>query len=312
MFRETMKREALVYNTAMLNLPKNTLQFLFGVILFAMAGGDYDIITCIIAASGLGLGLGAIYLFNDLTDLKEDRHNEMKIRWKAVANGTMSRDESIILIKLSSITGTLLALLSGLNFFLIYLSVIALNICYSHPSIRWKNSKTLSVAAIATLQVLKFSSGWFLFTHTIEGFPILFVIALAIGYTLLFIYYKNDTENLKKLVIEDKKRVLPLSLTCIIMLLTSFFIYTFPAIALSAIILGIPTVGLYFLTKNYIGKSVNVVFMYAGLVVLLLSFLLLSTPTVTAINQNMIDQNATMKQYILVTAEQIISGLSGR
>ena len=49
-----------------------------------------------------------------------------------------------------------------------------------------------------------------------------------------------------------------------------------------------------------------------GLVVLPLSFMLLSTPTVTAINQNMIDHNATMKQYIKVTAEQIISGLSGR
>jgi len=307
-----MKREALIYNTAMLNLPKNTLQFIFGVLLFTMAGGQYNILTCIIAASGLSIGLGAIYLFNDLTDLREDKQNDMKIRWKAVANGTMSRKESITLIKLFSITGTVLAVLSGLNFFLIYLAVIALNICYSHPSIRWKNSQTLSVLAIATLQVLKFSSGWFLFTNTIEGFPIVFVMALAIGYTLLFMYYKNDTENLKKLVIEDKKRVLPLSLTCIIMLLTSFFIYTFPATALSAIMLGIPTIGLYFLTKRHIGTSVNVVFMYLGLVVLLLSFLLLSTPTVTAINQNMIDQNATMKQYIMVRAEQIITGISGR
>jgi len=137
-------------------------------------------------------------------------------------------------------------------------------------------------------------------------------MALAIGYTLLFMYYKNDTENLKKLVIEDKKRVLPLSLTCIIMLLTSFFIYTFPAIGVSAIMLGIPTVGLYFLTKNHIGKSVNVVFMYAGLIVLLLSFLLLSTPTVTAINQNMIDQNATMREQLRISVEEIITGLSGR
>ena len=307
-----MKREALIYNTAMLNLPKNTLQFLFGVILFAMAGGQYNILSCLIAASGLSIGLGAIYLFNDLTDLKEDKQNDMKIRWKAVANGSMSRKESITLIKLFSITGTVLALLSGVNFFLIYLSVIALNICYSHPSIRWKNSKSLSVVAIASLQVLKFSSGWFLFTNTIEGFPILFVMALAIGYTLLFIYYKNDTENLKKLVVQDKKRVLPLSLTCIIMLLTSFFIYTFPAIGLSAIMLGIPTIGLYFLTKNHIGKSVNVVFMYVGLIVLLLSFILLNTPTVTAINQNMIDQNATVKEQLRISVEEIITGLSGR
>ncbi|MCC7573628.1 MAG: UbiA family prenyltransferase [Candidatus Methanofastidiosum sp.] len=307
-----MKREALIYNSAALNLPKNTLQFLFGVILFAMAGGEYNILTCIIAASGLGIGLGAIYLFNDLTDVKEDKHNSMKIRWKAVANGTMSRKESIILLKLFAILGTALALLSGLNFFIIYILVIGLNLCYSHPSIRWKSRKTLSVITISSLQVLKFSSGWFLFTNTLEGFPIIFVMAIAIGYALMFLYYKNNTQNLIHLIREDKKRVLPLSLACIIMLLTSFLIYAFPAISLMAIVLGVPTVGLYFLSKRYIGTSVNFAFMYAGLVILLLSFLLLSTPTVTAINQNMIDQNATMKQYILVRAEQIITGLSGR
>jgi len=35
-----------------------------GVVLFAMAGGEYNIITCVIAAFGLGIGLSAIYLFN--------------------------------------------------------------------------------------------------------------------------------------------------------------------------------------------------------------------------------------------------------
>ena len=52
--------------------------------------------------------------------------------------------------------------------------------------------------------------------------------------------------------------------------------------------------------------------MYVGLVVLLLSFLLLSTPTVTAINQNMIDQNATMREQLRISVEEIITGLSGR
>ncbi|NPV50416.1 MAG: UbiA family prenyltransferase [Candidatus Methanofastidiosum sp.] len=307
-----MKREALIYNSATLNLPKNTLQFLFGVILFAMAGGDYNILTCIVAASGLGIGLGAIYLFNDLTDVKEDKHNSMKIRWKAVANGTMSRKESITLIKLFAILGTALAFLSGLNFFIIYILVIGLNLCYSHPSIRWKNRKTLSVITISLLQVLKFSSGWFLFTNTLEGFPIMFVMAIAIGYALMFIYYKNNTQNLIHLVREDKKRVLPLSLACLILLVTSFLIYTFPAISLMALVLGVPTVGLYFLSKRYIGTSVNVAFMYAGLVILLLSFLLLSTPTVTAINQNMIDQNATVREQLRISVEEIITGFSGR
>ncbi len=307
-----MKRQALVYNAALINAPKNILQFMFGVLLFTMAGGEYNILTCIIAVSGLGIGLGAIYLFNDLTDLKEDKNNAMKISWKAVANGSMSREESITLIKLFSITGTLLALLSGLNFFLIYLAVMGLNLCYSHPLIRWKAKRSISVLTMSILQVLKFSSGWFLFTNSTEGFPILFVMAISLGYVLLYIYYKNNTQNLINLVRQDKKRVLPMSLACILMLITSFLIYAFPAIALMALFLGVPTIGLYFLSKRYIGTSVNFAFMYAGLVILLLSFFLLSTPTVTAINQNMIDQNATMKQHIVVGVEQIISGLSGR
>ncbi|KYC49293.1 MAG: hypothetical protein AMQ74_01446 [Candidatus Methanofastidiosum methylothiophilum] len=300
----------MIYNSAVLNLPKNTLQFMFGVILFTMAGGSYNLLTCIIAALGLSIGLGAIYLFNDLTDVKEDKYNTIKIRWKAVANGTMTKDESIKIIKLFAILGTTLALLSGLNFLLIYIAVIGLNLCYSHPSIRWKNNPTLSVLTIAFLQVLKFSSGFFLFSNSIDGFPLLFVIAISLGYTLLFIYYKNNTTNLIKIVVEDRKRVLPLSLACFLMLIISFFIYTFPAISLTALFLGIPTIALYFITKKYIGTSVNVVFMYAGLVILIISFLLLSTPTVTAINQNMIDQNATMKEQIMIGVEEIMSDLS--
>jgi 4-hydroxybenzoate polyprenyltransferase len=307
-----MKREALIYNSAALNVPKNVMQFIFGVLLFTMAGGNYNVLTCIMAASGLSIGLGAIYLFNDLTDVKEDKNNEMKIRWKAVANGTMSREESIAIIKLFAILGTFLAALSGLNFFIIYLAVMGLNLCYSHPRIRWKNNPTLSVLTISMLQVLKFSSGWFLFTRATEGFPILFVMAIAIGYALMFIYYKHNTKNLMHIIKEDKKRVLPLSLACLLMLITSFIIYTFPAISLMALGLGVPTIGLYFISKRYIGTSVNIVFMYLGLVILLLSFFLLSTPTVTAINKNMIDQNSTMRQYIKITAEQIITGLSGR
>lgn len=58
--------------------------------------------------------------------------------------------------------------------------------------------------------------------------------------------------------------------------------------------------------------NVNVVFMYVGLIVLLLSFLLLNTPTVTAINQNMIDQNATVREQLRISVEEIITGLSGR
>jgi hypothetical protein len=96
------------------------------------------------------------------------------------------------------------------------------------------------------------------------------------------------------------------------MLLVSFGIYAFPASSLLVASMGLPTMGLYFLTKKYIGTSVNVVFMYAGLLILLVSFLLLSTPTVAAINQTMIDQNATMKEQVKMGVQILITELSAR
>jgi hypothetical protein len=54
------------------------------------------------------------------------------------------------------------------------------------------------------------------------------------------------------------------------------------------------------------------VFMYAGLLILLVSFLLLSTPTVAAINQTMIDQNATMKEQVKMGVQILITELSAR
>jgi len=52
--------------------------------------------------------------------------------------------------------------------------------------------------------------------------------------------------------------------------------------------------------------------MYAGLVVLLLSFLLLNTLIVTAITQSMIDQKATVRKQLRMSVEDIITGSSGR
>ncbi|NMC60576.1 MAG: UbiA family prenyltransferase [Candidatus Methanofastidiosa archaeon] len=185
--RNTMKFRALIYNSVTLNAPKNILQLLFGVVIYASITGEYNILKIIFATLGLCLGLGAIYLFNDLTDYESDKKNELKISWKAIANVSLSLETAKYLIVVLSIFGTIFSFLAGTNFFIIYMFVIILNLMYSTPAIRLKNSKNASVIIITLIQILKFSSGWFMFTNSFDGFPFSFVMCLSIGYTLLFL-----------------------------------------------------------------------------------------------------------------------------
>jgi 4-hydroxybenzoate polyprenyltransferase len=293
-----MKFRAIVYNSAMLNAPKNILQFLFGVVIYTSLTGNYDVFKILVAALGLSMGLGAIYLFNDLTDYEEDRKNQMKISWKAIANGSISIPTAKYLIIILSVLGTLFSFLSGTNFFVIFMAVIALNLLYSYPSIRLKSHKNSSLIVITLIQILKFSSGWFLFTNSLEGFPSPFVISLSVGYALLFLYYKNNTTNAKTIIKENKKRVYPLSLVMLLFLLISFFMYAFPVVFLLILGMSVPTILFYTLSKDYLGTKVNFAFMYAGLIIILLSFLLLSVPTVTATNDTILGYSNQLKEIL--------------
>ncbi|KYC49935.1 MAG: phosphoribose diphosphate:decaprenyl-phosphate phosphoribosyltransferase [Candidatus Methanofastidiosum methylothiophilum] len=294
-----MKLRALIYNSVTLNAPKNILQFLFGVVIYIGVTGNYDLLKVIFASLGLWFGLGAIYLFNDLTDYEEDKKNPLKISWKAIANGSISVQSAKYFIVIIAILGTIFSFLAGLNFFIIYSLIAILNLMYSYPAIRLKKSKNASVIVITLIQILKFSSGWFIFTNSLEGFPLSFVVCLSIGYTLLFLYYKNNTANAKKVIRENKKRVYPMSLLMFGFLLISFFMYAFPVVFIIMLSLSIPTVLLYYISKKYIGTKVNFAFMYAGLIIILLSFLLLSVPTVTATNETILIYSSQLKNIII-------------
>lgn len=295
----TMKSRALIYNSVTLNAPKNILQFLFGVIIYATYSGMYNIPRSVSAAVGLCLGLGAIYLFNDLTDYEEDKKNPFKNYWKAIANGSISIKSAKILIFILSVSGTLFSLISGRNFFIIYLTIITLNLLYSYPSIRLKSHKNLSLLVITVIQIFKFSSGWFLFTSSFEGFPFAIVFSISIGYSLLFLYYKNDTSNIIKITKENKLRVYPLSLFLFIFILISILTYSYPVVFVLILGMAVPTILFYNLSKDYLGTRVNFAFMYVGLAIILISFLLLSVPTVTATNDTILGYSTQLKDILI-------------
>jgi 4-hydroxybenzoate polyprenyltransferase len=222
----------------------------------------------------------------------------MKISWKAIANGSISLQSAKYLIIILSVLGIIFSFLSGTNFFVIFLAIIALNLLYSYPDIRLKSHKNSSLMVITLIQILKFSSGWFLFTNSLEGFPSPFVISLSVGYALLFLYYKNNTTNAKTIIKENKKRVYPLSLVMFLFLLISFFMYAFPVVFLLILGMSVPTILFYILSKDYLGTKVNFAFMYAGLIIILLSFLLLSVPTVTATNDTLLGYSNQIKEIL--------------
>lgn len=293
-----MNYRAIIYNSATLNTPKNIFQFLFGVILYMNTFGDYTLLKIVLGASGLSMGLGAIYFFNDLTDYEEDKKNLMKISWKAIANGSIPIPKAKALIAILSIMGSSLSFLAGINFFIIFALIIALNLLYSYPAIRLKSHKNLSLIIITILQTLKVSSGWFLFTNSFNGFPFFIVFSFSVGYSLFFLYYKNNTTDIKKITEENKLRVYTLLTMLFLYLLISFFIYAFPVSLLLFIGMTIPTILFYKLSKEYLGTKVNFAFMYSGFLIILLSFLLLSVPTITTTNDNLLEYSNQLKEIL--------------
>ena len=219
----------------------------------------------------------------------------MKISMKAIANGSISIQKAKYLIVFLAISGTTLSFCLEL-IFIIYTAIVVLNLIYSYPNIS-QNHKNSSLIVITLIQILKFSSGWFLFTSSFKEFPFPFIISLSVGYSLLFLYYKNNTTNAKKIIKDNKLRVYPLSLNMFLFTLASFFMYAFPVVFLLILGMSIPTIILYILSKEYIGTKVNFAFMYIGLIIILISFLLLSVPTVTATNDTLIDYSNQIKEF---------------
>jgi len=74
--------------------------------------------------------------------------------------------------------------------------------------------------------------------------------------------------------------------------------YAFPVVFLLILGMSIPTILFYTLSKDYLGTKVNFAFMYVGLIIILLSFLLLSVPTVTATNDTLLGYSNHLKEIL--------------
>lgn len=143
-------------------------------------------IKCIIIFVGFCLVSSAVYVLNDLVDIKNDKKNPIK-RNRPITSGRISKTLAIIILSTLFITSLLLA--NSINSYcvLIIVSYFVLNIFYS----LWlKNIALIDATCIATGFILRIVAGCF----AIKVFPSPLVILMTFFVSNFFTYTKRRLE----------------------------------------------------------------------------------------------------------------------
>lgn len=231
MIRNILKKDSIVMNSG-----KSLLQFLIGVSLAYLILGTFEIVEIILGGAAFFLIYSAIYPFNDLMDLEEDKKKNKD--YKALVRGDIEKKESISILFLFLTLG--IFFLSFLNrWFIIIISVTLLsNFLHSSIFTRLKEKFYLMIINMTILQFLKFSLGWFLLTTNISSFPLFLLLMFSGVYTLSYLLYKGNFRR----DIKFKKKLFMGSLGAMVLFfyILSFLFYKFqiPLIILLLLTLG--------------------------------------------------------------------------
>ena len=279
-----MKWKLFVYNSIMVSTPKNIVQFLVGTILFTMLFGWIDIIITLVGLVGFILSYSSVYILNDLRDLEEDRRDQMKIKWKMIANGSLSVRNAVVLYFVFLISGLSVSFLVSPWFFLIMFSLLALNAVYSV----FKLKRWMPAAAVflILMQFLKFSSGWFVLTTSLNIFPFWLIMMLSLAYTSIFVGYKKKFK--REFLKEQKYLFVVLALLLIFCYGMSIISYSFPLsmVLLLLFCLSWVLISKIFRIKHYKNLTIFIFYLFM-LPVIVLSFLAVAHPSVTVINNGL-------------------------
>jgi 4-hydroxybenzoate polyprenyltransferase len=128
----------------------------FTGLLFGHAWHDPHLVTqAVIAFIAFCLASSAIYTFNDIIDLEQDKQHPKKCR-RPLASGQVSISAAILLAALLSVSGLVLAYAASPAVFIILLGYALMNIAYS---LRLKHVVILDVFIIATGFMLRILAG---------------------------------------------------------------------------------------------------------------------------------------------------------
>lgn len=110
----------------------------------------------LIGAVAFGLVSSAVYVFNDIQDLNEDRNHPVKCK-RPIASGDVSLKQAVILLVLVLTGGCIIGYFLDFSFLLILVAYVLLNAAYS-----------LGLKSISILDIFIVSSG-FIFRTAVGG-----------------------------------------------------------------------------------------------------------------------------------------------
>ena len=136
----------------------------------------------------LCISFGASYIINDVIDYKRDLLHPVKAK-RAIASGKLTRRQALIYSIILFSIGQILAINIGINFFLINLFMILLNLLYS---IKLKNYFLVDAFVIAINYILRAVAGSFAIKIGVSPWLIMGIFFLA----LLLVFGKRKSEIL--------------------------------------------------------------------------------------------------------------------
>ncbi len=131
---------------------------------------------------------GGLYVLNDVNDRKLDAQNPDK-RNRPIAAGRITPKQGVVFAFTLLSIGLFLALSISLFHFLLALLLIFLQLIYSMPPIRLKESSIDFIFSGPLNHVIRFVAAWAVF-QPLSSLPSVLLISLFLLYCVAYVYYK--------------------------------------------------------------------------------------------------------------------------
>jgi len=162
---------------------------------------------CVAFACFIASGL---YVLNDVFDRNLDRKNPIKKK-RPIASGTISVKEGLVLSFCLLAIGLFMALAISPFHLILALILIALQLAYSVPPIRFKDTSIDFLFSGPLNHLVRIIAAWVLFKPLIQ-IPILISTGLFLLYCTAYIYYKLiDKKFIPQKSIAKKKNIIPIT-----------------------------------------------------------------------------------------------------
>lgn len=274
----------LLINSITLNIPKNIIQFLMGVVFYITFFGLPEAGITIFSLAAFLITYSAVYVYNDITDAKEDAKHCEKKSWKLVACGLITRRQGWTLYILFLVVGLSMSALVNAYFLLMMAALVGLNYLHSSPKFRFKESLRKTAVNMTVIELLKYSVGWFALTGNISNFPFWVALVLSLSYNTSYIIYKAER---KKDLVRDNKRFFA-SMGCILLAsyLISFFAYGIPLIMILMLLVPSFALAIFrYISMEYNKLNGTLSIMFTLMFAIFISFLIIINPPVAEANQ---------------------------